>query len=139
MPAPSVTNRFFTSWHWLWAFNTDVLGSRPMRAVPISWIVRPGGLSSTNGVTSLSPAPNQLRGDRSREGGRVGRPHTADPLPVERQRAQAAKGHVGQRGGDARGGGGQGRHAVRGRQSARPHDPRDGDRPHGTRSQNDGC
>src|SRR5439155_15021744 len=50
MQAPSVTNRFFTSWHWLWAFRTEVFGSRPIRAVPISWIVRPGGLSSTSGV-----------------------------------------------------------------------------------------
>ena len=60
MHAPSVTNRFFTSWHWLWAFKTDVLGSRPMRAVPISWIVRPGGLSSTNGLTSLAPAASSI-------------------------------------------------------------------------------
>src|SRR5882724_10046716 len=56
MQAPSVTNRFFTSWHWLWAFSTDVFGSRPIRAVPISWIVRPGGLSSTNDDTSFAPA-----------------------------------------------------------------------------------
>src|SRR5437773_2498123 len=58
--APSVTNRFFTSWHWLWAFSTDVFGSRPIRAVPISWIVRPGGLSSTNDVTSLAPAASSM-------------------------------------------------------------------------------
>src|SRR5256886_11485170 len=58
--APSVTNRFFTSWHWLWAFSTDVFGSRPIRAVPISWIVRPGGLSSTNDVTSLAPAASSI-------------------------------------------------------------------------------
>src|SRR5438046_4009916 len=58
--APSVTNRFFASWHWLWAFSTDVFGSRPIRAVPISWIVRPGGLSSTNDVTSLAPAASSI-------------------------------------------------------------------------------
>src|SRR3989449_3806015 len=58
--APSVTNRFFTWWHWLWAFSTDVFGSRPIRAVPISWIVRPGGLSSTNDVTSLAPAASSI-------------------------------------------------------------------------------
>src|SRR5438093_883660 len=36
MHAPSVTNTFFTSWHWLCAFNTDVFGSRPIRAVPLT-------------------------------------------------------------------------------------------------------
>ncbi len=34
--APSVTNRFGTSWDWQYPFNTDVRGSRPIRAVPIS-------------------------------------------------------------------------------------------------------
>src|SRR5437870_2981648 len=60
MQAPSVTNTFFTSWHWLWAFKTDVFGSRPMRAVPISWIVRPGGLSSTNVWMSRAPAASSI-------------------------------------------------------------------------------
>src|SRR5213080_2786213 len=66
MQAPSVTHRFFTSWHWLWPFSTDVFGSRPIRAVPISWIVRPGGLSSTNGVMSFAPrgVEHLRRGDR---------------------------------------------------------------------------
>jgi len=41
--APSITNRFGTSHAWLCAFSTDVAGSRPMRAVPISWMVRPCG------------------------------------------------------------------------------------------------
>src|SRR2546422_1025006 len=54
MQAPSVTNRFFTSWHWFRSFSTEVAGSRPMRAVPISWIVRPGALSWTNGSMSLA-------------------------------------------------------------------------------------
>src|SRR5947208_16173065 len=58
--APSVTKRFFTSWHWLWAFSTDVFGSRPVRAVPIAWIVRPGGLSFTNDVASLAPAASSI-------------------------------------------------------------------------------
>src|SRR5258708_32112024 len=60
MQAPSVTNRFFTSWHWLWAFSTDVFGSRPIRAVPISWIVGPGGLSSTDDDTSFAPAASGI-------------------------------------------------------------------------------
>src|SRR5438132_1063011 len=55
MQAPSVTNRFFTSWHWLCAFSTVVFGSRPIRAVPISWIVRPGGVSSTSVCTTSPP------------------------------------------------------------------------------------
>ena len=36
MHAPSVTNRLGTSCAWLWALSTDVFGSRPIRAVPIS-------------------------------------------------------------------------------------------------------
>ena len=34
--APSVTNRFETSCAWLNPFRTEVFGSRPIRAVPIS-------------------------------------------------------------------------------------------------------
>src|SRR5437870_13674269 len=73
--APSVTNRFFTSWHWLWAFSTDVFGSRPIRAVPISWIVRPGGLSSTR--VRAAAHPEQLvrlepRDGRKRDRGAEG-------------------------------------------------------------------
>ena len=60
MHAPSVTNTFFTSWHWLCAFNTDVFGSRPIRAVPISWMVKPGGFSSTNGAMSRAPAASSI-------------------------------------------------------------------------------
>lgn len=36
MQVPSVTNTLGTSWHWLCPLSTDVRGSRPMRAVPIS-------------------------------------------------------------------------------------------------------
>ena len=36
MQAPSVQKRFFTSCAWLCSLSTEVLGSRPMRAVPIS-------------------------------------------------------------------------------------------------------
>jgi hypothetical protein len=36
MQAPSVTKTLGASHTWLWAFKTDVLGSRPIRAVPIS-------------------------------------------------------------------------------------------------------
>src|SRR5436190_19209502 len=56
MHAPSVTNRLGTSHAWLLALSTDVLGSRPMRAVPISWMVRPGALSETKGWISVAPA-----------------------------------------------------------------------------------
>src|SRR3974377_947029 len=34
--APSITNTFFTSCAWQNAFNTDVRGSAPIRAVPTS-------------------------------------------------------------------------------------------------------
>ena len=36
MPEPSVTKTFGASHTWLCEFSTDVFGSRPMRAVPIS-------------------------------------------------------------------------------------------------------
>src|SRR5258708_2273039 len=36
MHAPSDMKRFFASCAWLCSFKTEVLGSRPMRAVPIS-------------------------------------------------------------------------------------------------------
>ena len=39
--APSVTNTFFASHTWFHPFNTDVFGSRPIRAGPISWIPLP--------------------------------------------------------------------------------------------------
>ena len=42
MHAPSVTNTFGASHTWLWPLSTDVFGSRPMRAVPISWMPMPG-------------------------------------------------------------------------------------------------
>src|SRR5260370_9429149 len=41
MHAPSGRKRFFASCAWLCSFKTDVLASRPMRAVPISGIPRP--------------------------------------------------------------------------------------------------
>src|SRR5215471_723162 len=46
MQAPSVRKRFFASWAWLCWLSTEVFGSRPMRAVPISWMARPGGVIS---------------------------------------------------------------------------------------------
>src|SRR5216117_1630968 len=60
MQAPSVTNRLRASHTWLLPFSTDVLGSRPMRAVPISWIVSPGALSWTNGRMSVAPAAESI-------------------------------------------------------------------------------
>ena len=42
MQAPSVTNTFFTACTWFQPLRTEVFGSRPMRAVPISWIAVPG-------------------------------------------------------------------------------------------------
>src|SRR6478672_7811522 len=44
MHAPSVMKTFFTSCIWLFPLRTLVRGSRPMRAVPISWMQRPGAL-----------------------------------------------------------------------------------------------
>ena len=40
-------NRFCTSCAWLWPLSTEVAGSRPMRAVPISCTELPGGLELT--------------------------------------------------------------------------------------------
>ena len=42
MHEPSVTKRFGTSWAWLYSLSTEVWGSRPIRAVPISWMPSPG-------------------------------------------------------------------------------------------------
>src|SRR3989442_2751713 len=92
MQAPSVTNRFFTSWHWLWAFKTDVFGSRPMRAVPISWMVRPGGVSSTNGwMSTASAAP--LKSVAAQEV-RAQRLHVAEPGDVDAVGTVAVDGGV---------------------------------------------
>ncbi len=60
MAAPSITNRFATSHAWLCAFSTNVAGSRPMRAVPISWIVRPGGVISSSMVMSRPPPASSI-------------------------------------------------------------------------------
>ena len=49
-----VTQKFNIKKHIL--FNTDVLGSRPIRAVPISWIPFPIGAFESLIVTSLQPA-----------------------------------------------------------------------------------
>src|SRR5207249_2898082 len=92
--APSVTNRFFTSWHWLWAFRTEVFGSRPIRAVPLSWIVRPGGLSSTNGVMSFAPVASHELGMRRLH---IPEPAYVDPVgtvPVDRAIFHARDGSV---------------------------------------------
>ncbi len=40
--APSVTNRFLTSWAWQKPFRTAVLASDPMRTVPTSCATPPG-------------------------------------------------------------------------------------------------
>jgi hypothetical protein len=40
--APPVTNRFLTSWVSPNLLSTEILGSLPMRAVPISWMSKPG-------------------------------------------------------------------------------------------------
>ena len=42
MHEPSVTKTFGASHTWLCELSTDVFGSRPMRAVPISWMPMPG-------------------------------------------------------------------------------------------------
>src|SRR5258707_15418245 len=58
--APSVRNRLGASHAWLLPFNTDVLGSFPMRAVPISWMHKPGGLFCTNGRMLVAPAAESI-------------------------------------------------------------------------------
>ena len=40
---PSTTNRFLMSWLWFHLFSTLVFGLSPMRHVPISWMLYPGG------------------------------------------------------------------------------------------------
>ena len=42
MQAPSVTKTFGASQTWFQRFSTDVFGSSPILAVPISWIPMPG-------------------------------------------------------------------------------------------------
>src|SRR5581483_3402327 len=56
MHEPSVTNRLATSCAWFHELSTDALGSFPMRAVPISWIAKPGALSSIKVWISSAPA-----------------------------------------------------------------------------------
>src|SRR6185503_17799763 len=60
-PAPSMTNRFFTSWLcWNW-FRTDFFGDVPIRATPSSWMPRPGARSWTvKERTSLPPAASSI-------------------------------------------------------------------------------
>src|SRR6266704_1208230 len=60
MHAPSVTNRLGTSCAWLCALRTDVLGSRPIRAVPISWIPIPGQYPLSYVRTSFTPAASSI-------------------------------------------------------------------------------
>src|SRR5215471_19127059 len=55
MHAPSVMKRFGMSCTWLCAFRTEVFGSRPMRAVPISWMPSPGGVISEKTPISFAP------------------------------------------------------------------------------------
>jgi hypothetical protein len=45
---PSTTNRFGSSCDWLNLFRTLFLGSFPIRQVPISWIIEPGGLKGAD-------------------------------------------------------------------------------------------
>ena len=60
MKPPSVTNTFFTSCIWFHLLSTEVLGSCPMRAVPISWIPIPGIAGFSNDLTSFSPAASRI-------------------------------------------------------------------------------
>jgi hypothetical protein len=63
--APSVTSRFGTSCAWFQPFSTDVFGSRPMRAPPISWIASPARRDRDGSRCSRSlpraPFPRQWR------------------------------------------------------------------------------
>jgi hypothetical protein len=56
MHEPSVMNKLRTSCAWLRPFSTEVAGSCPMRAVPISWTEWPGGWVSPSGATFSNPA-----------------------------------------------------------------------------------
>src|SRR4029453_10024598 len=62
MQAPSVTKTFGTVWTWFHPFRIDVFGSRPIRAVPISWMHRPGALPLSNVVTLRGPRAAPLPG-----------------------------------------------------------------------------
>src|SRR5215510_4407380 len=53
---PSTTNRFLMSWDWFQLFSTDVFGSSPIRAVPTSCMLWPGGNISRFSVISSIPA-----------------------------------------------------------------------------------
>src|SRR6266702_2521698 len=54
--APSTTNRFLWSWLWHHLFNTLRFGSSPMRQVPTSWILYPGGLGTMFFDRTSNPA-----------------------------------------------------------------------------------
>src|SRR5450432_4295635 len=56
MHAPSVTYTFFESQTWLKPFRTEVFGSLPIRAVPISWMALPGAVGYSPAFTFLRPA-----------------------------------------------------------------------------------
>src|SRR5262249_44170799 len=53
---PSTTNRFLMSWDWFHLLSTDVFGSSPIRAVPTSWMLWPGGNISRFSVINSIPA-----------------------------------------------------------------------------------
>src|SRR5258706_629658 len=56
MHDPSVINTLGHSCNWFHLFNTEVLGSWPMRAVPISWLALPGKDMAPLTFISLNPA-----------------------------------------------------------------------------------
>src|SRR5437867_1218578 len=60
MHEPSVTKTFGASHTWLCELRTDVLGSRPMRAVPISWIPIPGQYPLSYVRTSFTPEASSI-------------------------------------------------------------------------------
>src|SRR5262249_55346959 len=58
--APSVTKTFFTSQDWFHLFKTDVFGSAPIRAVPTSWMQKPGGAGVELVYKVLKPAESTI-------------------------------------------------------------------------------
>ena len=89
MHAPSVTKTFFASHTWFHLLSTDVFGSFPIRAVPISWMVSPGGGLVV--VRRRRSCSRPLRASRRRRGLRIlhDGPLVVAPLHVDPQHRNA--------------------------------------------------
>src|SRR5512135_254314 len=87
----------------------------------------------------MSPQPQQLRRDRQDQERCLGDPRPQDSLHLRGQRAGADAGRLDRRGGDAGGRRGAGDHPLHRAEPARQSDSRDGDRAHGSRSEDVGA